>query len=183
VKIRCPISFNLWQKKEMGLSNLGIFHTVVGIVAIGAAVVSYVKYGKINLSSRSGLVYLYGTIVTSLTALGLSKNGGFNPGHVFSLLIFFMVLGAYFLQLRRKGNTRARYFETFWLSFSFFLSLVPTINETFTRVPLSSPLAKGPTDPVIGLTLLALFVLFLVGVTYQIVLQKRINKNAQGERT
>jgi len=163
----------------MGLSNLGIFHTVIGIVAIGAAIASFVKHGKIDLSARSGLIYLYGTIVASLTALGLSRNGGFNPGHVFSLLILGMVLGAWCLHTKRKGNTRARIFETFWLSFSFFLSLVPTVNETFTRVPISSPLAKGPTDPVIGLTLLTLFVLFLAGVSYQIVLQRRINKNTR----
>lgn len=33
----------------MGLSNLGIFHTIIGIIAIVAAVVSYIKSGKINL--------------------------------------------------------------------------------------------------------------------------------------
>lgn len=163
----------------MGLSNLGIFHTVIGIIAIGAALVSYVKYGKINLAGKSGLTYLCGTIVTSLTALGLSRTGGFNPGHVFSLLIFVLVLAGYFLHAKRSGNTRARYFEIFWLSFSFFLSLVPTVNETFTRVPVGSPLAKGPTDPIIAITLLTLFVLFLAGVSYQIVQQRKINRAHQ----
>ena len=163
----------------MGLSNLGIFHTVIGIIAIGAALVSYVKYGKINLAGKSGLTYLCGTIVTSLTALGLSRTGGFNPGHVFSLLIFVFVLTGYFLHAKRKGNTRARYFEIFWLSFSFFLSLVPTVNETFTRVPVGSPLAKEPTDPVIAITLLTLFVLFLAGVSYHIVRQLKINRDHQ----
>jgi len=165
----------------MGLSNLGIFHTVVGIVAIGAAVVSYVKYRKIDLGATSGRIYFYGTVIACLTALGLSKNGGFNPGHVFSLLIFLIVLGAYYLHAKRQGNTRARYFETFGLTFSFFLSLLPTVNETFTRVPAGSPLAKGPTDPVIGVTLLTLFVLFLAGVGYQIVQQRKLDRNTQSD--
>jgi hypothetical protein len=163
----------------MGLSNLGIFHTVIGIIAIGAAVASYIKHQKINLAYNSGRVYFYGTIVASLTALGLSKHGGFNPGHIFSLLIFALVLTAYFLYARKKGNTRSRYFELFCLSFSFFLSLVPTINETFTRIPLGSPLAKGPTDPVIGVTLLSLFILFIGGFTYQVVQQRKINIASQ----
>jgi hypothetical protein len=163
----------------MGLSTLGIFHTVVGIVAIGAAVGSFVKYQKINLASKSGRIYFYGTIIASLTALGLSKNGGFNPGHVFSVLILLLVLFSFFLHSKRKGNNKSRYVETFCLSFSFFLSLVPTINETFTRLPLSSPLAKGPTDPVIGITLLVLFVLFIIGLVYQVIRQRKINDNSQ----
>ena len=159
----------------MGLSNLGIFHTVVGIIAIGAAIVSYVRYRRINLTGRSGRVYLYGTIVASLTALGLSRNGGFNPGHAFSLLIFALVLVAYFLHRRNSGNNLSRYFEIFCLSFSFFLSLVPTVNETFTRVPVGSPLAQGPADPVIAVTLLTLFALFIAGFIYQVVQQRKIN--------
>lgn len=163
----------------MGISNLGIFHTAVGILAIVAAFVSYYRYGKINLAKRSGLIYFYGTIIASLTALGLSRNGGFNPGHVFSLLIFLMVLAAYYLHVKRKHSNRARYFEIFWLSFSLFLSLIPTVNETFTRVPIGKPLATAPTDPVIGLTLLPLFLIFVAGVIYQIMHQRKLIKGTK----
>ena len=79
----------------MGLSNLGIFHTIIGIIAIVAALVSFVRYGKINLAELSGKIYFYGTLITSLTALGLSKQGGFNPGHVFSLFIVILVVYLY----------------------------------------------------------------------------------------
>jgi len=158
----------------MGLSGLGIFHTVIGVAAIVAAVVDFIKYGKINLNTLSGKIYFYGTIVTSLT----SKHGGFNPGHVFSIFIIFLVLAAYFLNSKKKNSGRARYFENLWLSFSFFLSLVPTVNETFTRVPLSHPLAKDISDPVIGNTLLILLVLFIIGSIYQFRKQKFINKTA-----
>lgn len=159
----------------MGLSNLGIFHTIIGIAAIIAALVSFVKYGKIDLSQLTGKIYFYCTLITSLTALGISKHGGFNPGHAFSVLIVILILEAYFLYWRKKGNTKARYFENFCLSFSFFLSLVPTVNETFTRVPVGHPLAKDIKDPVITNTLLILLVLFIVGTVYQIIKQKKIN--------
>ncbi len=160
----------------MGLSSLGIFHTIIGVAAIGAALSDFIKYGKINLNKVSGKIYFYGTIVTSLTSLGISKHGGFNPGHVFSIFIIFLVLAAYFLNAKKKNSKRARYFENFWLSFSFFLSLVPTVNETFTRIPLGHPLAKDIKDPVIANTLLVLFVLFIVGSVYQFRKQKLINK-------
>lgn len=160
----------------MGLSNLGIFHTTIGIVALVAAIISFVRYSKINLAQITGKLYFYCTVITAVTALGISKNGGFNPGHIFSLFILGIVLVAYFLFSKRNESKRARYWENFLLSFSFFLSLVPTINETFTRVPVGHPLAKGPTDPLIGKTLLSLFILFALGAILQFIKQRKINK-------
>lgn len=159
----------------MGLSSLGIFHTGIGVMAIVAAIIAYVKYGKINLAETSGKIYAYSTIITSLTALGISKHGGFNIGHVFSIFILILVLVAYFLFSRKQGNNSSRYVENFLLSFSFFLSWVPTINETFTRVPIAQPLAKSPTDPIIAQTLLVLLVLFIIGSILQFSKQRKIN--------
>lgn len=161
----------------MGLSSLGIFHTIIGVVAIIAALTDFIKYGKINLNALSGKIYFYGTVVTSLTSLGISKHGGFNPGHVFAIFIIILVLAAYFLNSKKKNSGRARYFENFWLSFSFFLSLVPTVNETFTRVPVGHPLAKDIKDPVIATTLLVLLVLFTAGSIYQFRRQSFINSS------
>jgi len=161
----------------MGLSSLGIFHTIIGVAAIVAAITSFTKYGKINLTALSGKIYFYGTVITSLTALGLSKLGGFNPGHVFALFIVLLVLAAYFLHVKKAKNQKARFFENFFLSFSFFLSWVPTVNETFTRIPLGHPLAKDISDPLIGQTLLFLLVLFIAGSIYQFRQQKKINQS------
>jgi cbb3-type cytochrome oxidase subunit 3 len=163
----------------MGLSNLGIFHTLIGVITIVAAIVSYIKFNKINLAGFSGKIYFYGTIITSLTALGISKRGGFNPGHVFSILILILVLVAWFLYSGKKGNNPSRYFENFCLTFSFFLSWLPTVNETFTRIPIGHPLAKDITDPIIGKTLLVLFLLFVVGSVFQYYKQKNINLAAR----
>jgi len=160
----------------MTLSNLGIFHTIIGVIALFAAIISFVRYGKINLAHITGKLYFYGTVVTAITALGLSKNGGFNAGHVFSLFILAIVSIAFFLYAKKQQSGRARYFENFLLSFSFFLSLVPTVNETFTRVPIHHPLAKGPTDPLIGKTLISLFILFFIGAILQYLKQRKINK-------
>ncbi|XZF12428.1 hypothetical protein ACTHGU_11600 [Chitinophagaceae bacterium MMS25-I14] len=160
----------------MGLSNLGIFHTAIGIIAIIAALISFVRFGRINLAHLAGKIYFYGTVITALTALGISKHGGFNPGHVFSILIFILVLVAFFLFTKRKGNNRARYFENFLLSLSFFFSLLPTVNETFTRIPVGHPLAKDITDPIIAKTLLVLLILFVAGSIYQFVRQQKVNK-------
>lgn len=163
----------------MGLSNLGIFHTIVGVAAIIGAVISYVRYSKIDVSTSLGKIYFYGTIVTSLTALGISKHGGFNPGHAFSIFIVILVLAAFYLHRRKKDSGKARYFENFCLSFSFFLSLVPTVNETFTRVPIGHPLAKDFKDPIIVTTLMILLVLFIAASIYQFMKQRNNNRTAR----
>ncbi|KFF21442.1 hypothetical protein [Chryseobacterium sp. JM1] len=160
----------------MGLSDLGIFHTVIGVASIAGALVGFTRYGKISLKESSGKIYFYGTLITSVTALGISKHGGFNAGHVFSVFIILLIAVAYFLFSKKESSKRARYFENFLLSLSFFLSLVPTVNETFTRVPVGHPLAKDITDPIIGKTLLFLFILFIGGSVYQYFRQKKINK-------
>jgi len=160
----------------MTLSHLGIFHTIIGLVALVSAVISFIRYGKISLEHLTGKLYLYGTVITAMTALGLSKNGGFNAGHVFSLCILALVLTAYYLCRKKAASKQARHFENFALSFSFFLSLIPTVNETFTRIPVGHPLAAGPTDPLIGKTLLCLFVVFVTGVILQYRKQRKINK-------
>ncbi|MRX41766.1 hypothetical protein GJU43_20990 [Flavobacterium sp. LC2016-23] len=160
----------------MGLSILGIFHTIIGVVAIGAALAGFIKYGKINLGTVSGKIYFYLTIITSLTSLGISKHGGLNAGHAFSVFIVLLVAAAYFLYCKLPASNRAHYFENFCLSFSFFLSLVPTVNETFTRVPLGHPLAKNIGDPAIGNTLLVLLLLFVAGSVYQFKKQQKENR-------
>jgi hypothetical protein len=161
----------------MELTNLGIFHTVIGVIAIIAALISFVRFGKINLAHLTGRIYFSGTVITALTALGISKHGGFNAGHVFSIIIFMLVVISFFLAVKKKGNNRARYFENFLLSFSFFLSLLPTVNETFTRIPVGHPLAKDITDPIITKTLLVLLILFAAGSIFQFIAQRKVNKN------
>ncbi|KIO78876.1 membrane protein [Pedobacter lusitanus] len=161
----------------MGLSNLGIFHTAIGVVAIVAAIIALVRRGKIDLQQFTGKIYFYCTLVSSLTALGLSSIKGINPGHILALLIVVLISAAYYLYAKKQGNNQVRFIENFLLSFSFFLSLIPAINETFTRVPIGHPLAKGSTDPLIGKTLLLVLVLFIAGSVYQFRKQKEINKS------
>ncbi|NIG55420.1 hypothetical protein [Chitinophaga sp. Cy-1792] len=162
----------------MGLSHLGIFHTIIGVAAIISAVISLVKTAKIDLSLLTGKIYFYCTLITSLTALGLSSIKGVNPGHILALLIVVLISAAYYLHTKKQGSNRARFFENFFLSFSFFLSLIPTVNETLTRVPVGHPIAQGPTDPLIGKTLLSLLILFIIGAILQFRKQKSINNYA-----
>lgn len=163
----------------MGLSGLGIFHTIIGVIAIISALISFIRFGKINLTHLLGKTYFFCTIVTALTALGLSKHGGFNPGHIFSIFIFLLIILAFWLSVKKKGLNKIRYIENFLLSLSFFLSLIPTVNETFTRVPVGHPLAANPTDPIIAKTLGILLLCFIAGSVYQYIRERKLVKKNQ----
>ena len=69
------------------------------------------------------------------------------PGSCFFNTNYILVFVAYFLYARKNGNNRSRYFENFYLSFSFFLSWLPMVNETLTRIPIGHPLAKDTSEP------------------------------------
>ena len=149
------------------LSALGIVHTAISLVPVVAGLYSFAQYRAIRPSTRSGKVYLVGLLVAVLTAFGLSSTGGFNPGHALGILALLAVAGSLLIpRLSFLGWARP-YLATFGLSFSFFLTLVPGINETLTRLPASHPLATGPEHPLVQSTLLAWAVIFLVGLLFQ----------------
>lgn len=149
------------------LSALGIAHTVISLVPVVAGLYSFAQYRAIRPSTRSGQVYLVGLLVSVLTAFGLSSTGGFNPGHALGILALLAVSGSLLIpRLSFLGWARP-YLATFGLSFSFFLTLVPGINETLTRLPAAQPLASGPESPLVQSTLLAWVVIFLAGFVFQ----------------
>lgn len=149
------------------LSVLGIVHTAISLVPVVAGLYSFAKYRSIQPATRSGKVYLGGLLLAVLTAFGLSSTGGFNPGHALGILALLAVSGSLLIpRLSFLGWARP-YLATFGLSFSFFLTLVPGINETLTRLPAGQPLASGPEHPLVQGTLLAWVVIFLAGFVFQ----------------
>lgn len=79
------------------LSILGAIHTVIAIVALVFAFIAIAKDGLINPFSSLGKSYSVLTVLASLTSFGLSKAGGFNPGHAIAILILVLIAVAYSL--------------------------------------------------------------------------------------
>ncbi len=159
------------------ISPLGAIHTVISIVPLIAGIYSFVRYRKIDTTTRSGKVYLISLVLSVITSFGVSSTGGLNPGHVFGIMILLVAFGSIFVnKLTVLGRLRP-YLSVFGLSFSFLLSLVPGTNETLTRLPPSHPLADAPLSPVVLHTLLVWLVIFIVGFTAQCWLIYSRNRN------
>lgn len=149
------------------LSTLGIVHTAVSLVPFAAGLYAFARHRAIEPRTTAGRIYLAGLVLSVLTAFGLSSTGGFNAGHAIGILALLAVGGALLVpRLDFLGRARP-YLATLGLSFSFFLLLVPAINETLTRLPAGQPLASGPQSPVVKTVLLAWLGLFVGGYALQ----------------
>ena len=152
------------------LSALGIAHTAISLLPLGAAIYSFARYGAIEPGTRSGRVYLVSLVLSVLTAFGLSSTGGFNAGHALGILALLAVFGAWLAPKLSFLGRASAYLATLGWSFSVFLLLVPGINETLTRLPPSQPLASGPDSALVRGALLAWLAVFAVGYAAQVVM-------------
>jgi uncharacterized membrane protein len=149
------------------LTPLGIFHTVISILAIIVAVIALFRDGKIDPANSLGKWYIALTVVTCLTSFGIMKTGHFTPAHGLSVLVLVILLiGIYARRIfGRYGNGA----QIVAMTATLMLSLVPAITETLTRLPISSPIAAGPDAPVVKMSNGVLLLVFLLFLSLQLV--------------
>ena len=158
------------------LSVLGIIHTAISIIAILFAIIALVKYGKISTANVSGLGYISFTAFACLTALPIMKTGHLTGGHYLAVIILILLaIGVYANKIPGLKKA-ADYIQIIAISTTLFLSMVPTTVETLTRVPISHPIASSPADPKIQMCLTVFVVIYLFGVTYQLLKLRKTKK-------
>jgi hypothetical protein len=151
------------------LSILGIIHTVISVLAVITAIFALLRYGKINPVSGAGKLYIVLTVITCLTGLPIMKTGHPTAGHPLAIIILILLPIAVYARSIRFFGKSAVYIQTIIMSFTLFLSLIPATVETLTRLPMSQPLATDPNSPIVKTTLTVVFILFIVGVAYQVI--------------
>ncbi len=151
-----------------GLTQLGVFHTVISLIAVAAGAFALIRDKKIMWDNQIGKVYIISTIVVCLTGFGIFQHGGFGKPHVLGIITL-MVLAIAFAAGKKTMlfGKRSPYIETVCYSMTFFFHIVPGITETVTRLPLDAPLASSPDDPRIQMAIGICFVLFVIGAVLQ----------------
>ena len=163
------------------LSILGIIHTAISVFALLAAFYALYRSGRIDPATAPGKWYIWLTIATCLTSLPIMKTGHVTVAHYVAITILVLIpLGVYIKSFRIFGKL-ADYVQIFFLSTTIFLSCIPAIVETLTRLPISGPIAgEGPNDPIIQKCTGALVLLYFLGMVYQMVkLWSRRKKGGQ----
>ena len=152
-----------------GLTPLGVFHTIVSFLALGAGITSLFKYKKISLDNFVGRLYVVATIIVCLTGFGIFQHGGFGKPHVLGVITLIVLAIAYAAGDKVKAfGKNSLYIEIVSYSMTFFFHIVPTITEGATRLPYGHPIASSPDDPRIQIVTGICLLLFIIGAVLQV---------------
>ncbi|MGO4389958.1 hypothetical protein AB4Z46_01270 [Variovorax sp. M-6] len=151
-----------------GLTPLGIVHTAISLVAVAAGLVAFFHYREISPATRAGRAYVIATVLTCLTGFGIFQHGGFGKPHVLGVVTL-VVLGVAMLAGRSGFGRLSAYVAVVAYSLTFFFHMIPGVTETATRLPLDAPwVTDRDNSAALKGTIGALFVVFLVGATLQV---------------
>lgn len=127
-----------------------------------------------------GRWYQYGLLASVISAFGLSSTGGFNSGHALGILALVAVLaGRIALRLHSLGRA-GEYLHVISMTFSYLILMIPGINETLSRLPVSNPIGHGPDSPEVKAAVLGALLAFLVGLSYQLLRLRAQRARLQG---
>lgn len=157
-----------------GLTYLGAIHTLISLVAVFAALVSFVRYKAIVPAGTLGRTYIWTTVFTCLTGFGIFQHGGFGKPHVLGIITL-LVLGLAWLADQRKFGAKSAAISTVSYSLTFLFHMIPAVTETTTRLPLGAPLLPSADAPQLQTISGVMFLLFLIGATLQV---RRLKKGA-----
>lgn len=152
----------------LGLTSLGIVHTAISLVALGAGIIALVRDKEITSRNGIGKLYIWTTVLTCLTGFPIMQHGGIGKPHVLGIITLVVLVVA---ALAGKGKLFGRassYVEVVSYSATFFFHWIPTVVETTTRLPVGAPLITNRDGPELQAATGVLFLLFLIGATLQV---------------
>ncbi|MHA6687308.1 hypothetical protein [Mesorhizobium sp. A556] len=149
-----------------GITPLGWLHTLGSLPAIPAAAYMLVRHGRITPRSVAGRIYFVCMVIGGLTVF-LVATAPESPiiGAATLLLLF---AGYTVGRVTILGRVR-RYLETFLLTLTVFLLMVPTVSEILRRVPDGHPIVTDPDSPILKGALASLVVMLIFGLAAQFI--------------
>ena len=152
----------------LGLTAIGIVHTVVGLLALVLGFLALFRDREIRTSNSIGRCYLVATLITAATSLLIFQHGGFNKAHILAILTLVALAAGLFAATTTLGAWSRR-IQAFCFSATFLFHLIPGVTEALTRLPVGgAPLASSAEAPVLKPIFAAMLVAFLVGIFFQI---------------
>jgi uncharacterized membrane protein len=151
------------------ITVLGWFHTAMGIIAILAAVYTFVKHREILLTTRSGQLYLVTTLITAATALMIFQHGGFGPAHALAVMTLLALGVGTVAATTRIFGRLSRYIQATSFTATLLFHGVPAVTDALMRLPVGDPVLTSIEDPILKRCYLVLFALFLIGTALQLV--------------
>jgi uncharacterized membrane protein len=149
------------------LTPLGVVHTLISLIAVGAAIVALTRDGQLVVGNRVGRVYVIATVLTCLTGFPIFQRGGFGPPHVLGIVTLVALAVVYVAAKTSAFGSWSRFVEVIGLSLTVFFHWIPAVTETSSRLPSGAPLTTGPDDPKVQAAVGIGFLVFLAGAFLQ----------------
>jgi len=144
-----------------GISNFGMLHTLIGLLAVIAGYTLLIRNGAIGPRNALGQFYIVSTVITCVSGFFIFRHGSFGVAHVLGVITL-ATLGIAWLAARTSVFGRlTRYVETLAYTATLFFHMIPGFVETTTRIPQGKPFASGPDDPALQAILGTVLLLFL----------------------
>lgn len=157
----------------LGLTSLGIIHTAISLVALGAGIVALIRDKEITSRNGLGKLYIWTTVLTCLTGFPIMQHGGFGKPHALGIITLIVLIVAALAGKGKLFGRASRYVEVVSYSATLFFHWIPTLVETTTRLPVGKPLIAERDGPELQAATGVLFLLFLIGAALQV---RRISK-------
>jgi uncharacterized membrane protein len=164
----------------LSLTTLGIIHTAISLVAVGAGAVALIRDNEITSRNGVGQLYIWTTVLTCLTGFPIMQHGGFGKPHALGVITL-LVLVVAALAGKGKFGRASRYVEIVSYSATFFFPMIPTFTETATRLPVGAPLVSNPEAPGLQAAIGAVFVIFLIGAALQVRRLRAANRSESSQ--
>ena len=150
------------------ITPLGWFHTAMGIIALVSGAYALVKHKEIGLQSRSGVIYLLTTLITAATALAIFQHGGFGPAHGLAVMTLGALAVGTIASTTKLFGGWSRYVRALSYTATLLFHGIPAVTDGLMRLPVGDPILTSIEDPILRMCYLALLVLFLIGVSFQL---------------
>ena len=160
------------------ITILGWIHTFIGIFALLIGFYTLARYKVISSEQSVGRFYLWSTLITAVTSLGIYNQGGFGPAHVLGVLTLLALLAGFLVTKIVVLSKVAVYFQTFCYSSTFLFHMIPAITDGLRRLPVGDPVVTDPEDPMLLNFYLLFVVLFVVGYLLQVLWLRKKAKSA-----
>ncbi|OQM75191.1 hypothetical protein [Manganibacter manganicus] len=149
-----------------GITPLGWLHTLGSLPAIPAAGYMLFRYGRIVPRSIAGRVYFICMVIGGLTVFLVAKAP--ETAAVGAVTLLVLLAGYTVGRIQVLGRVRW-YLETFLLTLTVFLLMVPTVSEILRRVPDGHPIAADPGSPILKGALASLVAMLVLGLAAQFI--------------
>ena len=153
----------------MPLSAMGIFHTLVGLIAIFTAIQQIWTHKQILAETLSGKIYLIATALTALSALTIFKHGGFNTAHALAILTLAATFAGVVLEATKWFGGLNKYLRNICYTGTLLFHALPTATEILTRFPMDAPVVSSLQDPLLQKVFLVILIVWLIGLISQLV--------------